>query len=241
MDTTTSKLQKCSEKAPTKPFVCQFCGHGYSRESTLITHVCEQKRRHLARDEKHVVIGYQTFVAFFKLSQQAKHTKTYEEFCKSPYYNAFVKFGSFVSNINPLYPEKFIDWIVRSGIKLDHWCRDELYERYVLELIHKEAVETALERSLAHMETWAKENNSLWNHYFSYVNTNRAVYDIKDGKVSPWLILNCASGKAMLANFRDDQLAAVGSIINPQVWVKKFKDQRSDLELVKSVVKEAKL
>lgn len=240
-DTMTSKLKSYSSATASKPFICQYCGHGYTRESTLITHVCEQKRRHLAKEEKHVVIGYQTFVKFFQLSQNAKHIKTYEEFCKSPYYNAFVKFGSFVNNINPLYPEKFLDWIVRSGVKLDHWCRDELYEKYVLELIHHEAVETALERSLAHMQTWASENNSSWNHYFKYVSTNRAVYDIKDGKVSPWLVLNCASGKAMLANFRDDQLVAVSNIINPQVWVKKFKDQRSDLELVRQVVKEANL
>jgi hypothetical protein len=67
------------------------------------------------------------------------------------------------------------------------------------------------------------------------------VFDIKDGKVSPWLILNCASGKEMLANFRDDQLSAIGNIIDPQVWVKKFKNQKFDLELVRTVVKEANL
>ncbi len=225
----------------TKPYICQFCSSGYTKESTLTVHMCEQKRRHLAKDEKHVLIGYQTYVRFYQLSQQLKNTKTYEEFSKSPYYNAFVKFGSFVSNTDPLYPDKFIDWIVRSGVKLDHWCRDELYEKYVLELIHTESVETALERSLMHMQAWANDNNSLWNHYFKYVSTNRAVYDIKDGKVSPWIILNCKTGKNMLTNFRDDQLSAISSIIDPQVWVKKFKNQTFDLELVKSVVKEADL
>jgi len=224
-----------------KPYVCQFCGGKYMQEKTLAIHICEQKRRYLAKDDKAAVIGYQTFNRFFQLTQKLGQNKTYDEFAHSPYYNAFVKFGSFVSNINPLYPEKFIEYVVRSGVKLDHWCREELYEKYVLELIHTEAVETALERSIAHMETWATNNNSVWNHYFSYVSSNRAVYDIKDGKVSPWLILNSASGKAMLAGFRDDQLAAISNIIAPQVWVKKFKNQQFDLELVKQVVKEAKL
>ncbi len=224
-----------------KPYVCQFCGGKYMQEKTLAVHICEQKRRYLAKDDKATVIGYQTFNRFFQLTQKLGQNKSYDEFARSPYYNAFVKFGSFVSNINPLYPDKFIEYVVRSGVKLDHWCREELYEKYVLELIHTEAVETALERSIAHMQTWASNNNSLWNHYFSYVSSNRAVYDIKDGKVSPWLILNSASGKAMLAGFRDDQLAAISNIIAPQVWVKKFKNQQFDLELVKQVVKEAKL
>ncbi len=222
-------------------YTCQFCGNKYMQEKTLAVHVCEQKRRYLAKDEKATVIGYQTFNRFFQITQKLGHNKTYEEFAKSPYYNAFVKFGSFVSNVNPLYPEKFIEWIVRSGVKLDHWCREELYEKYILELIHTEAVETALERSIAHMQSWAGDNNSVWNHYFKYVSTNRAVYDIKDGKVSPWLILNSPTGKAMLANFRDDQLSAISNIINPQIWVKKFKGQTFDLELVKQVVKEANL
>ncbi len=222
-------------------YQCQFCNNKFMQEKTLAVHICEQKRRYLAKDDKATVIGYQTFNRFFQLTQKLGQNKTFDEFAKSPYYNAFVKFGSFVSNVNPLYPDKFIDWIVRSGVKLDHWCRDELYEKYVIELIHTESVETALERSVAHMNTWAKENQSVWNHYFKYVSTNRAMFDIKDGKVSPWLILNCKTGKEMLANFRDDQLAAISTIIDPQIWVKKFKKQTFDLELVKQVVKEATL
>ena len=224
-----------------KTYSCQFCGNKYTQEKTLAVHICEQKRRYLAKDEKHVNIGYIAFNKFFQLTQKLGQNKTYEEFARSPYYNAFVKFGSFVNNTNPLYPEKFIDYVIRSGVKLDHWCRDSLYETYVINLIHTESVETALERSVAHMQSWATDNNSVWNHYFKYVSTNRSVFDIKDGKVSPWLVLNCASGKEMLANFRDDQLSAIGNIIDPQVWVKKFKTQKFDLDLVRNIVKESSL
>ncbi len=211
------------------------------QEKTLAVHMCEQKRRHFAKDEKHVVVGYSAFNKFYQITQKLGQNKTYDEFARSPYYNAFVKFGSYVYNINPLYPEKYIEYVIKSGVKLDHWCRDELYEKYVIELIHTEAVETALERSVAHMESWAKENNSTWNHYFRYANTNRTVYDIKDGKVSPWLLLNSKSGKEMLTSFRDDQLSAISSIIDPTVWLKKFKKQTFDLELVRKIVKEADL
>lgn len=224
-----------------KPYICQFCGNSFIQEKTLVVHVCEQKRRHLAKEEKHVVIGYQAYVRFFQLTQNLKGTKTYEDFRKSPYYNAFVKFGSYVSNVNPLYPEHYIDWVVKSGVKLDHWCRDALYEKYVLELIHTENVETALQRTVTHMQSWANDNNSLWNHYFSYVSTNRATFDIKDGKVSPWLVLNCQSGKKMLASFSDEQLASISNVIDPEVWLRKFKQHKQDLDLVKEIVKEANL
>ena len=204
--------------------------------------MCEKKRRALQKDERRVRYGYYAFQRFYELSMNTKNTKTYEEFCNSPYYNAFVKFGSFISNVKPLYPEKYIDYVVRSGVKLDHWCRDEMYEKYAIELIQKEGVETALERSVMTMMEWADENTPApWNHYFEHVSLNRAVWHIKDGKISPWLLLNCNSGKNMLSKFNDEQLAMIFHIVNPSHWAIRFKRQSTDVDLVKEVVKESNL
>ena len=224
-----------------KPYVCEYCGSGYTREKTLAVHMCQPKRRFLQRKEKRVQLGLIAFNKFYKLSAGAKKEKTHDEFDKSPYYNAFVKFGSFVSNVKPLYPEKYIDHVVTSGVKLDHWCREEMYEKYAIELIKKEGVETALERSIQTMIEWANENNSVWNHYFLYASTNRAVWHIKDGKISPWLLLNCSSGKDMLSKFNDEQLNMIYHIVDPQHWAMRFKRQTSDVQLVKSIAKESKL
>lgn len=224
-----------------KPYICQYCNHGYTKESTLVTHVCEQKRRYLQKDDKAVRIGYDTFNRFFKLSQNLKGDKSYEDFAKSPYYNAFVKFGSYVSNVNPLYPDHYINWVIQSGVKLDHWCRDALYEKYVLELIHTEPAEVAIERTVKHMQKWADENNSSWNHYFKYVSTSRAMFDIKDGKISPWLVLNSPTGKGLLNKMDDIQLNAISQVIDPQIWIKRFKANVDDLNLVRHIIKEGNL
>ena len=224
-----------------KPYVCEYCNTGYTRETTLAVHMCQPKRRALQKNEKRVQLGMYAFNQFYKLSAGAKKDKTYEEFCKSPYYNAFVKFGSFVNNVRPLYPEKYVDYVVTSGVKLDHWCREEMYEKYALGLIKKEGVQTALERSIITMMEWADENNSVWNHYFNYVSLNRAIYHIKDGKISPWLILNCKSGKQMMSKFNDEQLEIIYNVMDPQHWARRFQNQINDVETVKEVVKESNL
>jgi len=224
-----------------KPYKCEYCGSGYVREKTLAAHMCEKKRRALQKDEKRVRHGFYAFQRFYKLSAGAKKEKTYEDFCSSPYYNAFVKFGSFISNVKPLYPERYIDYVVTSGVKLDHWCKEAMYEKYALELILKEDVATALERSVKTMMDWAEDKSAPWNHYFHHVSLNRAVWDIKDGKVSPWLILNCASGKEMLSKFNDEQLELVYHVINPEHWGVRFKRLPNDVQLVKDVAKESKL
>jgi len=211
------------------------------REKTLVAHLCEKKRRWLQKDEKRVRYGLYAFQRFYKLSAGNKKEKTYEDFVNSSYYNAFVKFGSFINNVKPLYPEKYIDYVVTSGVKLDHWAKDSLYEKYVLEFILKEDVHTALERSIQSMVAWSEDKSAPWNHYFYHVSTNRAVWDIKDGKVSPWLILNCKTGKEMLSKFNDEQLEMVYHVINPEHWALRFKRLPTDVQLVKDIAKESNL
>ena len=222
-------------------FKCEYCGKLFAKEKTLFVHVCEQKRRHLSKDEKHVHMGLMTFQRFYELTQKAKNKKTFDEFAVSPYYTAFVKFGSFMVNTAPIYPERFIDYVIKSGVKLDHWCRDSLYEQYVAELIKIEPADGAIQRSIQTMMDWGDKNKSPWEHYFAYVNLNRATHDIKEGLISPWIILNTKAGKEMLRKMNDEQLEIVGPVIDPQFWVRKFKSLPADTELVKDVVREAKI
>ena len=89
---------------------------------------------------------------------------------------------------------------------------------------------------------WASENEpAAWNHYFKYISLNRAVWNIRDGKISPWLILNCKSGKEMLSKFNDEQLKMVYNVIEPQHWAMRFKRQPNDAQLAKDVAKESNL
>ena len=62
-----------------------------------------------------------------------------------------------------------------------------------------------------------------------YVSLNRAVWHLKDGKISPWLVLNCKSGKEMLGKFNNEQLEMIYHVMDPQHWAM----------LVKDVVKES--
>lgn len=230
-----------SKNPSSKPYACEYCKTRYSKEKTLLAHMCEKKRRALQKNEKRVQLGFYAFNRFYKISAGAKKDKTYEEFCQSTNYNAFVKFGSFINNVRPLYTEKYIDYIVTSGIKIDHWCREELYEKYVVDLILNENVETALERSIQTMSEWAAENDSQWNHYFKNISVNRAIWHIKDGRVSPWLILNCPTGTEMLSKFSDEQLGMVYNIVSPNHWARRFKKMPNDVQLVKDVAREGKL
>lgn len=222
-------------------YKCEYCQKLFAKEKTLAVHVCEQKRRHLSKDEKHVQAGLLTYQRFYDITQKGKNKKSFDDFATSPYYTAFVKFGSFLINTAPIYPERFIDYVIKSGVKLDHWCRDELYNTYIEELIKIEPADGAIQRSIKTMMDWADNNDAAWEHYFQYVNLNRATHDIKEGLISPWLVLNTKSGKEMLKRMNDEQLDIIGPVIDPQYWMRRFKALPADIELIKDIVKEAKI
>ena len=222
-------------------YKCEYCQKEFVKEKTLAVHVCEQKRRHLSKTEKHVQAGLLTYQRFYDITQKGKNKKTFDDFAESPYYTAFVKFGSFLVNNSPVYPEMFIDFVIKSGVKLDHWCRDELYYTYVTDLIKSEPADGAIQRSIKTMMDWGDSNTASWEHYFQYVNLNRATHDIREGLVSPWLVLNTKSGKDMLKRMNDEQLEIISPIIDPQHWMRRFKSLPADVELVKDIIKEAKI
>ena len=221
-------------------YKCEYCQKLFAKEKTLAVHVCEQKRRYLSRTEKHVQAGLLTYQRFYEINQKGK-AKTFDEFASSPYYTAFIKFGSFIVNTVPVYPERFIDFVIKSGVKLDHWCRDELYETYIKDLIKIEPADGAIQRTIQTMMNWADKNSAQWEHYFAYVNLNRAVHDIKEGLISPWILLNTKAGKDLLKKMNDEQLELVAPFIDPQFWINRFKSLPADLELTKDLIKETRI
>jgi len=224
-----------------QPYNCVHCGKSFMKDKTLIAHMCERKRRALQKDEKRVQAGFMAFNRFWQLTQNAKKLKTYDNFADSSYYNAFVKFGSFINNVNPLYPDKFIDYVIKSGIKLDHWCRDELYEKYLFEILKVEPVESAVQRSIQTMMEWADEHGAEFNHYFNYVSLNKAVHDIRNGHISPWVILNTGAGQTMVKNMSDEQLDMIAPAFDVPYWLRKFKEVPADVALVKEICSEINL
>lgn len=216
---------------------CKFCNKSFVKQSTLQTHICEQRRRFLAKDEKHSIIALHAFIRFYEMSSPLSDGKrTFDDFVISPFYNGFIKFGSFINNIKPLYPSKYIDWIINSGTKLDHWCKESIYDKYVLDVIYNESLETALERSIIQMQVWADNNNSSFNEYFRKANTNVIIYDIKDGKISPWLLLNCMSGQTFLSGLQDGQLSNISTVVDIKKWINIFNKNPDNITLVKQIV-----
>ena len=222
-------------------FECKFCGKSFQREKTLSAHMCEQKRRWVNKDSKYVRLGFLAYNRFYELTTQGSKKKTYEQFAKSKYYTGFTKFGKYMLDVNAIDPEKFIDFVITTSVKLDKWTSDAVYETYIRELNKKETAERAVERGILLMQQWSRENDRPYNVFFREISRPRLIHWVKSGRISPWIIFNCDSGSASIASLTDHEQNLIMEYLEPTFWTRKFKTRSEDVDFVQMVLKEAGL
>jgi hypothetical protein len=218
---------------------CQYCEKEFQRETSLAVHLCEQKRRCQEQNETGVQLGMQAYLRFYEVTQGSAKLKTFNDFAKSPYYKAFVKFGRYIQAIRAVNPARYIDWVIKQNKKLDHWCRDSMYTEYLTEYLRIESVSDALERAIDQSIRWAEETNNPPQDYLRYGNANAVCYAITSGRISPWVLYNCESGQKFLSDINEEQIAIIWSIIDADFWNKKFHDYSADQEYVKEILRQA--
>lgn len=214
------------------------------KESTLIAHMCEPKRRWQQQNETGVQLGFKSYLRFYEITQGSAKLKTYEDFASSSFYLAFVKYGRHLIAIKAVNTGSFTEWLIKNNKKLDHWCKDALYLEWLHQYLKKESVQDALERALNEMQTYADSDSILQNNFTNYFRLgsgNRIVHHISNGRISPWIVYNCDSGVKWLSDLNEEQLGIIMAWIDPEFWQKKFKDYAADAEWVKDILQKAGL
>lgn len=220
-------------------YTCQYCKKDFQRETSLSVHVCEQKQRYQSKDDPGVRLGLQAYLRFYEMTQGSAKLKTFDDFAASPYYRAFVKFGRHCVSINAVNTARFIDWVVETNKKIDHWCKDSVYTEYLNEYMRKESVTDALTRAIEHSITWSETHQHPANDFLRYGNANAVVYAVSTGRVSAWVLYNCESGQRFLDDLVQEQLTIIWPWIDPEFWQKKFRDYPADQEYAKDILAKA--
>lgn len=236
-------VKEANVKLPKPAYVCKYCAKAYTKESSLINHMCEPKRRWQQEHETGVRFGLHSYLRFYEISQGSAKLKTYADFVSSPYYTAFVKFGRHMVGIRAVNPVAFTEWVLKQNKKIDHWCHEAVYVEYLIQYMRKEATQDAMERALIEMQKYADEHDELksFNDYFRIANPNRICLHIANGRISPWVVYNCDSGIAFLDGLTEEQINIIINWIDPTFWSKKFKDYPTDTDWVKGILKAANL
>lgn len=225
-------------------FECKYCNKSFSRETTLLVHVCEQKKRYQSQNETGIQIGLRAYQKFYEISQGSGKPKTFDDFAKSPYYRAFAKFGQYCVSIRAINIPRFTEWLLKNNKKIDYWCSDKTYGEFLTEYLKVESVNDALERAVKEIQAYVEDHPNLKNglaDYFRYGNSNRICYSISVGRISPWIVYSCESGIEFLNNLDSSQISMIWEMIDADFWQKKFADYPADVAYAKEILAQAGL
>lgn len=235
----TLKTTKKTSETKSSEFSCEFCNRSFQRETTMIKHLCENKRRWQDKDQPGNRIGFQSWIRFYAKNTATKKQKTYIDFAKSAYYLAFVKFGHYCVNIKCINVNRYADWLLANQIKIDSWCSDANYDKFLIDYLKKENHLDAIARSIETTIEFAKESKIQSKDYLRYGNRNRICSLIVNGKISPWMLFQSESGIELLENLDESQQKMILDYINPEQWAIKFKRNPEEVSQVKDLLNQA--
>lgn len=222
-------------------FTCEFCNKSFVKESTLFVHKCEKKRRFMQRNEKHVQLGFRSYQLFYKISTNAKKDKTYDDFCKSQYYTAFVKYGNYCVDLRIDDVPSLTEFLLDNRVRVDRWTSDREYIKWVKHRQKNESVERAIERSVMFLQEYCQEHNILFNRYFDDVSVNVIIFHITSGKLSPWIIFASQKAQALLDCISSEHIKMILDFVDVNYWQKKIELNPRDFNWVSELMMEANL
>jgi hypothetical protein len=200
--------------------------------------MCAQKQRHVDRDERFVKLAFQIFQKFYDLHYKSSKPRTYEDFSNNQFYIAFTKFAKYLLAINAVNPNGFVDFLLKSGLKIDQWHLPPVYELFLRELTKKESADAAMERNFRVMERWAIEHGEDWKDFFRKVAPSEAVLMITAGRISPWVLYTAQSSADLLGRMSSEQIDLIQPALDHKFWERKFEDHADEVAAIRDVLEE---
>ncbi len=232
-------MKKKISSSASRDKICKFCNKGFSNDNTLSAHMCVKKRRYADQNAPGSLLGFRIFQMFHELTSNSKDPKSVIDFINSKFYLGFVKFARYVISINPFAADDFIRYVIMNGIGLSDWPKDSTYQDFLVQYIKKEPPERAVERTIAELSLWAEENGKTIQDFFNEVSTIEAVFLIKTGRISPWVIYLSTNGDGLLNRMSTEQISMVSGIIDPNKWNLIMHNKIDDSKFIKQVLQDS--
>lgn len=216
-------------------FKCQYCGDKFKKETTLIKHLCENRKKVLLLESnigKSAYISYQNWRNLNHFFYCDKDT-----FLNSKYFKSFINFVEFCKENS--IPEKngFIKMMVEKKIQPSLWINDLYYEMYISEFDNLYSPMRQVEMSLEVLYRLSDLLECKIHDIFSNIKIIELLKMIHAKKLSPWLLLLMKSFQHHIKyNITEEEQILLSTIINSNEWKQKFIKNKESMDKIKNLL-----
>jgi hypothetical protein len=220
---------------------CEHCGKSFARESTIIAHLCEPKRRWNDLNTPASRIAFDAWVKIQQRHFPSKKKNEPHEFIKNSMYLAFSRYGQYCVNSKVINPDHYTSWLMKTDVNIDKWTSDKIYEQYLHEYLDLEDSMEAVKRSVDTLLDMCEEQEIRLCDGLRLLSANKLCYKITSGRISSWLLFNCDTGVDFLGSLNEGQQQMIMPYINPDKWKRKFMAKSKETNEVREVLRAAGL
>lgn len=221
---------------PAAKIECKFCLRRFSSDQRMISHMCEQKRRHNDRNSVASRIAFYAYCEIFKMTTRGNKIKTFFDFATSNLYKILIKFSRAVIMLDPINLDAYIHYLIKNSIKIKNWPGDATYLQFVSQYLMLEPPLVAFERSFKFIVNWGEQYGVEYNLFFKKVTPEEAVVFIRGGRISPWMLYLSSSSLSLIESFTDEQTKMVMEILDPTFWEERIAARVEDAVFIGSTL-----
>lgn len=216
---------------------CHYCSKRFTHENTFMRHYCEPKRR---AQELASPLGQSAYMLYGDWMTSRKYSKpSPAAFLESKFFKPFVKFAQLIVDANIAKPKKYIELMTLRDIQPILWTSNAAYAIYMEYLDKSVDPLEEVQESIDYLfDICEKENIPLIGQVAGHLGAQRILQLVRQKRISPWVLFNADSFKAIIAEMDSHERAALNTAINATYWSDKFQKNKQVLLDVRHIAKE---
>lgn len=218
-----------------KVFVCHFCDKRFKSEVWFGKHMCEKKKRFLKQHDIVIIKAFKMFNYWQKRSGLLRKgkAKTYEQFCKSPFYQAFVDLSVFCHKNFVISAFKYLDWLILNSYPEHKWCNDSNIDMFREWVRENEKPEEQVSATYRHIKAYCEKNDIPISEFFKRVSVGNALTLVRTNRILPWVLFGYDPAITdLLSRFEGEKFYYLDEYVNVQYWLDKINTETENVRVV---------
>lgn len=206
------------------------------REAAFIDHICQQMQRAHKLKTSEGMAAWLTYSAWLKV--MGKKVPPQSGFISSRFYQSFVKFAAFCQSTKLPNVESYIRHMVKFDIPPVIWTSAAIYDEWVRVNTTEKSPLKLVQAAAVYLCKVAETQNCDVAEIFDHTTSGEVSQWIRNGDVSPWLLLTSTKFKQWFANLDDDDRDHISRVLDIAEWVEKIKSNPNTVTRTKAIVAE---
>lgn len=206
------------------------------REAAFLDHVCQQMQRAHALKTSEGIGAWLAYSSWLKF--MGKKVPPQSGFISSRFFQSFIKFAAFCQATKLPNVESYIRHMVKYNIPPVIWTSDAIYSEWIRVNSSERSPSKLVQTSALFLYKVAEAHEVDVSDLFEHTTSGQVSQWIRNGDVSPWLLLTSTKFKQWYAALDEDDRDNVSTVLDVAEWVDKIKSNPNTVSKTKAIVAE---